>query len=119
MARAAVDTKKKLQLITYRYTASTNKGESVKGTIKAISEIEAERLIIIRGLNPEHVEVAPSMFSLAEAFPSLFQVKPREVIIFSRQLATLIKSGISLLPALEILSEQMESVVFLPVFYIP
>ena len=79
----------------------------VKGTVKAGSEIEAERLIVGRGLNPSHVEVAPSMFSLEEALPSLFKVKPRDVIVFSRQLATLLRSGISLLPSLEILQEQV------------
>jgi len=47
------------------------------------------------------------MFSLEEALPSLFQVKPRDVIIFSRQLAALLRSGISLLPALEVLTEQV------------
>jgi len=47
------------------------------------------------------------MFSLEEAFPSLFKVKPKDVIVFSRQLATLLRSGISLLPALEILQEQV------------
>ncbi len=95
--------------ITYRYVASTNQGELVKGTIKAVSEIEAERLIIEKGYDPVQVEVVPSMFSLEEAFPTLFRVKPRDVIIFSRQLATLLKSGISLLPALEILQGQVAS----------
>jgi len=47
------------------------------------------------------------MFSLEEAFPTFFKVKPRDVVIFSRQLATLLRSGISLLPALEILGGQV------------
>jgi type IV pilus assembly protein PilC len=93
--------------LTYRYTASTVKGETVKGTVKATSEIAAERMVIARGLNPDHVERQPSMFSLEEALPSIFRVKPREVIIFSRQLATLLKSGISLLPAIETLRQQV------------
>jgi len=98
---------RKVKVPTYRYTASTIQGKTVKGTVKADSEIAAERLIIGRGLNPLHVEVAPSMFSLEEAFPTLFRVKPRDVTIFSRQLATLLRSGVSLLPAMEILQEQV------------
>ncbi len=105
MARS-LTTEKKSRIITFRYTAYTVKGDLVKGNIKAGSEIEAERLIISKGYNPEHLEPAPSMFSLEEALPSLFQIKQREIIIFSRQLATLLRSGISLLPALEILEEQ-------------
>ncbi len=99
----------KLKDITYRYTASTRQGNLVKGNIKAPSEIAAERLLINKGYIPEHVEVAPSMFSLEEAFPTLFRLKPRDIIVFSRQLATLLRSGISLLPALEILQGQAAS----------
>jgi type IV pilus assembly protein PilC len=95
--------------ITYRYTASTRQGNLVKGNIKATSEIAAERLIIAKGYIPEHVEIAPSMFSLEEAFPTFFRLKPRDIIVFSRQLATLLRSGISLLPSLEILQGQVAS----------
>ena len=106
MARTPEVTKQ-VKNVTYRYVATTVHGRMVKGTVKAGSEIEAERLIVGQGLNPSHVEVAPSMFSLEEAFPSLFKVKPKDVIVFSRQLATLLRSGISLLPALEILQGQV------------
>ncbi len=95
--------------ITYRYTASTRQGNLVKGNIKATSEIAAERLIIAKGYIPEHVEIAPSMFSLEEAFPTFFKLKARDIIVFSRQLATLLRSGISLLPSLEILQGQVAS----------
>jgi type IV pilus assembly protein PilC len=102
-----IETLKKQKDTTFRYVASTRQGNLVKGNIKAPSEIAAERLLIEKGYIPEHVEVAPSMFSLEEALPSFFRVKPRDVIIFSRQMATLLRSGISLLPALEILREQV------------
>jgi len=99
----------KLREVTYRYIATTREGNLVKGNIKAPSEIAAERQLIAKGYIPEHVEVAPSMFSLEEALPSLFRLKERDIIVFSRQLATLLRSGISLLPALEILQGQVAS----------
>ena len=108
MARA-VDTRKPKKAANYRYEAVTKEGETVKGNIKATSEIEAERILIDRGYTLTHVEVVPSMFSLEEALPTLFQIKSRDVIVFSRQLATLLKSGISLLPALETLQGQVAS----------
>ncbi|MFC2048540.1 type II secretion system F family protein [Chloroflexota bacterium] len=107
MARALGTAAQEKRLISYRYEATTSQGKLVKGTIKTTGEIEAERLLIGQGYTPTSVEVVPSMFSLEEAFPSLFQVKPRDVIVFSRQLATLSRSGISLLPALEILGGQV------------
>ncbi len=99
--------KEKKKLTAYRYEAVTGQGRVVKGTIKAGGEIEAERLLIGQGYSPLNVEVMPSMFSLEEAFPSFFAVKPRDIIVFSRQLATLLKSGISLLPGLDILQGQV------------
>ena len=106
MART-VEAPKQRKDITYRYIASTVQGRVVKGTIKATNEIMAERLLIDKGYIPDHVEAAPSMFSLEEAFPSFFQVKLKDVVVFSRQLATLLRSGISLSPALEILQGQV------------
>ena len=106
MARI-LDVPTKRKVLSYRYVAATNQGKLVKGTIKATNEVAAERLIIRQGYNPVSVEVAPSMFSLDEALPTLFRIKPRDVIVFSRQLATLLRSGISLLPALEILQGQV------------
>ncbi len=106
MART-VDVSTKRKLLSYRYVAANDQGKLVKGTIKATNEVVAERLLIGQGYTPVNVEVAPSMFSLEEALPSIFKVKPRDVIVFSRQLATLLRSGISLLPALEILQEQV------------
>jgi len=101
------DIPKQQKELTYRYVATTHQGNEVKGTVKATNEIAAERLVIEAGYNPISVEAAPSMFSLEEALPTFFQVKPRDVIVFSRQLATLLRSGISLLNALEILQEQV------------
>ncbi len=102
-----LDIPTKRKVLSYRYVAATSQGKLVKGTIKATNEVAAERLLIGQGYRPVNVEVAPSMFSLEEALPSLFRIKPRDVIVFSRQLATLIRSGISLLPALEILQGQV------------
>lgn len=107
MARVLEAPRKEKKLISYRYEAATTQGKLLKGTIKATDEIEAERLLIGQGYRPVNVEVVPSMWSLEEAFPTIFRVKPQDVIVFSRQLATLLRSGISLLPALEILQGQV------------
>ncbi|MBI2329254.1 MAG: type II secretion system F family protein [Chloroflexi bacterium] len=109
MAEVRTVPQKGKKLISYRYEALAGQGRLVKGTIKAVGEIEAERLLIGQGLTPVNVEVVPSMFSLEEALPTFFKVKPEDVIVFSRQLATLLRSGISLLPALEILHGQVTS----------
>lgn len=74
MARS-LDIPKRQKGVTYRYVASTTQGKTVKGTIKATGELAAERLLVGQGLNPIELGVAPSMFSLEEAFPTFFKVK--------------------------------------------
>jgi type IV pilus assembly protein PilC len=106
MARVIDTAAQKRKPIAYRYEASIGQGQIVKGTIKATGEIEAERLLIQQGYHPINVEPVPSMWSLEEALPTFFQVKPQDVIVFSRQIATLLRSGFSLLPALEIIRGQ-------------
>ena len=93
--------------MAYRYVAYTLDRKIVEGTIDAKTEGMAEaalyqaghhRVLSLKevrpGLNPERL------------FPSLFGVRAPEVIDFSRQLATLIESGITILTALQLLKEQ-------------
>lgn len=105
----ATKTAKALKTASYRYEATNRQGKLIKGTLKATNEIDAERLLVRQGYNPVSVEVAPSMFSLEEAFPTFFKVKPQDIMLFSRQLATLLKAGISLLPGMEVIHDQATS----------
>lgn len=104
---STIESIKKPKPVTYRYEAYDRQGKLVKGNVKAPNELAAERLVVAKGYNPIQVQIAPSMFSLEEALPTFFTVKPRDVIVFSRQLAILLRSGISLLPAMEILQGQV------------
>lgn len=90
----------------YKYVAYAPTGEQVVGSVDAASEEVAERtlwdwqykVVLLRPVRPRP--------RLDQLIPSLFGVKPREVITFSRQLATLVESGIALLPAIELLQDQ-------------
>ena len=52
------------KLSTFRYVALDKHGRQVKGTIKAVNEIEAEHLLIEMGYEEMVVEIVPSMFNL-------------------------------------------------------
>jgi type IV pilus assembly protein PilC len=93
----------------YRYVAYTRTGERVQGTINVASEAMAEKALwrseyIIVRLRPVRAGAA-----LAELMPTFFGVKTRDLIVFSRQLATLIESGITILSGLQMLEEQVSS----------
>ena len=89
--------------VSYRYEAADDRGRRVKGSVRAASEIVAQNVLADRGLTDIALHPMASTFSLEGAVPSMFGVKPGAIIAFSRQLATLLESGVSLLPALQLL----------------
>ena len=92
--------------VSYRYEAADDRGRRVKGSVRAASEIVAQNVLADRGLTDIALHPMASTFSLEGAVPSMFGVKPGAIIAFSRQLATLLESGVSLLPALQLLAQQ-------------
>lgn len=94
---------------SYRYTAIGEKGKLIKGSIKAVSEGAATNLLVERGLNLVSLIAQPPWYSLDQMFPSMFAVKPQEIVNFSKQLATLLDAGISLLPAIDSVRQNAQS----------
>jgi type IV pilus assembly protein PilC len=92
--------------LAYRYVAFTPSGEQAKGLIDAGSEGAAEQALWEQGYRIVTLRATRSLPRLDELFPTLFGVKRREIITFSRQMATLIESGIAVMPALELLRRQ-------------
>ncbi|MDD5093955.1 MAG: type II secretion system F family protein [Dehalococcoidia bacterium] len=96
----------------YKYIAYTNDKKLMKGTISGVSEAAATQALITQGYQPITLEVRAGLPSIEEAFPSFFKIKPREVIMFSRQLATLLDAGISIVPAIQLIQEQTSNRMF-------
>lgn len=92
--------------MNYRYVAFDKQGQRVEGRIDVPDETVAEEMLWEQGLTVAKLAPARRQLTLANTFPTLFGVKRRDLIIFSRQLATLLSSGIAILPALQLLAEQ-------------
>ena len=90
----------------YKYIAFASTGEQIAGSIDAANEQVAERTLWDWQYKIVSLRAARPRPRLDQVIPSLFGVKAREIITFSRQLATLAESGIALLPAIELLSGQ-------------
>lgn len=93
----------------YRYVACTPTGEEVTGLLDVATEETAERILWDSDLIIVNLQEARRRGSLAELMPTYFGPRPKDVILFSRQLATLVESGIAILPALQLLAEQATS----------
>ncbi len=98
---------------TFEYRAKDADGKLKKGTIDAASQSAAASALRGKGLNPMSLsEQANANAGLKKEIkiPGFSdRVKAKEVAIFSRQFATMINAGLSLLRSLSILADQTES----------
>src|SRR5437660_3161556 len=91
----------------FEYTARNLKGDLVQDKIDlpsrddVIAHLRKNRMVVVQ------VRQAPKELNLAGFFKP--GVKTRDVVIFTRQFATMINSGLPLVQALDILAQQTEN----------
>ena len=90
----------------FKYEAYNIKDGVVTGRLEAGSEAEARTAVVRNGLKPLRVSQAWRPPPAEEMFPSFFKVGTKELVGFSRQLATMLASGGGLIRTLEMLSEE-------------
>lgn len=95
----------------YIYKAKKESAETVTGQVSAENQDEALELIHQLGLLPISVEESTSAGQLVRQIKNA-KVKGKEVYLFSKQLASLIKSGVPLLQALEVIARQTKNQTF-------
>jgi type IV pilus assembly protein PilC len=95
----------------YAYKAQDEKGKLKSGKLSAVNPEAAARELVGKGLKPIALEETQAGGVNAEVrIPGITdRVSAKEVAVFSRQFATMISSGLSLLRSLAILSEQTEN----------
>ena len=92
---------------TYIYEADAQ-GKSVKGTLKAPSLQMANLKLRARNLDPIYVTEK----SAVSVFAPGHSVKSKEILLFTRQLAFLLSSGVSLVRSLNLSHSMSESMTF-------
>jgi len=93
----------------YRYDSFNRRGKKVTGTIDAASVQTAKQILQGQGLLPvkiEEIGVGEGLSWFSLLFERKIEVKT--IIIFTKQLAVLLKSGVPLLEAFELMVEQFE-----------
>lgn len=97
----------------FAYTARGRDGKKQKGTQTADTRQALTQLLQARGLTPETVQevTRASRMSMAKGKVGK-KVKATDLLIFTRQLSTIVSAGLPLLQGLDILSEQTDDVNF-------
>lgn len=101
-------------MTAFAYKAKMLTGGLTEGIIQAADQKAAVDLLRGQKLMPlEVLESAPTLMERwAVISPFKAKVHPKELVLFSRQLSTLVSAGVPLVQGLTILEEQVESKVF-------
>jgi len=93
----------------YSYEAFSKDGKKVQGVVDAPSAAALREQLARQGLFPTKIDATGGV-STAGFFKRLFEAKitTKDKILFSKQLAILLKSGVPILQAIELLTEQFE-----------
>lgn len=91
----------------FLYRAKTRGGRTVKGDIDAPSLEFAENIIRRKGY--ADIRVKPKPKDILEGTFLEGSVSSRDMVVFSRQFATMINAGVPILQALQIMCEQTEN----------
>ena len=94
---------------SYAYQVRTRQGKVVAGKMEADGEAAVATRLRAQGLIPIQINKEARISAKTELHILPQKVKLKDLAIFSRQFATMINSGLSLLRALNILAEQTEN----------
>ncbi len=88
---------------TYNYTALDNDGKKKKGILSATSEREARKLV--KGLNLTPLNI----FEPTNFFNKSTKIKSKDIVIMTRQLATLLEASTPIIDAIKITADQINN----------
>jgi type IV pilus assembly protein PilC len=93
----------------YQYIACSEAGTIVKGKLSAHSEEAISEMLSFAGYRLINLKPYIPFLSLGRLTSQLFPLKPADVILFFRQLALLLESGVNIVSALELLKDQISN----------
>jgi len=96
---------------SYIYKAKKDANNTITGQVNAQNEEDALEMIHQLGLIPVSIAESNAEGVLFSDIREV-KIKNKELYLFSKQLANLLKSGVTLLKALEVLSQQTKTIYF-------
>ena len=95
---------------TFSYKAVDASGKDVKGAVEAESRDEAARKIKEQGFTPVSIAKQGALDKdVNVSFLGKKKIPARDMSVFCRQFSSILKAGVSVINALEMLSEQTEN----------
>ncbi len=96
---------KKIRTKTFQYTGVNKQGQKIKGSMLADDAATVKTALRKQGINPQKVQAELFSFGAANKKP----VKPVDIAVFLRQMATMLKAGVPLVKSLDIVGKGHEN----------
>lgn len=93
----------------FEYLAYTKERQLLKGKISAVSEEGAINALNYSDLRVVSLKTVTPFFNFGRLTAAFTTIKPKEVVMFSKQLALLLESGTDVVAALELLQGQISN----------
>ena len=93
--------------MNYAYVAYTEDRRLVKGKLSATNEEAATNLLSYGGYQVVSLKQTVPFLNTEKLAAVFSRIKPREIIMFSRQLALLLESGTDIVTSLELIQSQI------------
>lgn len=91
----------------YAYVAYTEDRKLVKGKLSATGEEAAANLLSYGGYQVVNLKQVVPFFNTEKLAAAFSKIKPREIIMFSRQFALLLEAGTDIVTSLELIQSQV------------
>ena len=98
------------KLPIWTWEGKTRSGEIKKGTMEAADEASVQQRLRAMALTNVKIKKKPIRISLK--LPGLGGISQKDLVIFTRQFATMIDAGLPLVQCLDILSSQLDNMAF-------
>lgn len=95
----------------YVWTGINRRGDKVSGILEGVNEVAVEQILTRQGI--KILKIKPRPKHISEYIPILSpKVKLVELVVFTRQFATMINAGVPVVQAIDILRDQSSNITF-------
>ena len=101
-----------MNIIVYSYVAYNENREIVKGKLEARTEEQAANLLSVAGYQLINLKELAGSPTLDKWMLKLSPIKPTDIVLFYKQMALLVESGLNIVTALELLENQAGNRIF-------
>jgi type IV pilus assembly protein PilC len=96
----------------FSYTAVTKEGKTIQGVAEAVNKESVVALLARQGARPLVVKLEAATTGLGSKFKHNKKVKLKDLVVFTRQLSTMISAGVPLIRSLSTLQSQASNKYF-------